>query len=185
MTIREATIEAMNFLIRNGNFDYCRHCVLNTPENQYSDGCCKSWEEDYESCLRGIITYYLNQNEKILMPQLRQKGVKNMIKTTIWGNLAADPELREVEVGEEKKKRSLCVFTVISNRFGKATPSALRVEVWGSNAENIAKYLKKGSGCVASGDLDIDTYEKDGIKHVSVKLTDADVQFTDKAPKKE
>ena len=169
MTIREATIEAMNFLIRNGGFDYCRHCILNTLDNQYDDGCCKSWEEDYESCVRGIITYYLNQDKKFLSPQKRQKGAKNMIKTTIWGNLAADPELHEVEVGEDKKKRKVCT----------------RVETWGANAENVAKYLKKGSGCVASGDLSIDTYEKDGVKHVAVKLVDADVQFTDKAPKKE
>lgn len=183
MTIREATIEAMNFLIQRSNFNYCRHCVMNTPDNQYDDGCCKSWEENYESCVCGIITYYLNQNKKILSPQMRRKGVKNMIKTTIWGNLAADPELREVEVGEDKKKRKVCTFTVMSNRYGKDAPDALRVETWGANAENCAKYLKKGSGCVASGDLSIDTYEKDGVKHVAVKLENADVQFTDKAPK--
>lgn len=106
-----------------------------------------------------------------------------MIKTTIWGNLAADPELREVEVGEEKKKRKVCSFTVMSNRFGKEEPDALRVEVWGANADNISKYLKKGSGVVASGDLSIDVYEKDGEKRSSVKLVNADVQFTDKAPK--
>ncbi len=107
-----------------------------------------------------------------------------MIKTTIWGNLAADPELREVEVGEEKKKRKVCTFTVMSNRYGKATPDALRVEIWGANAENVAKYLKKGSGVMASGDLSIDSYEKEGSKHVSVKLVNAEVEFTDKAPKK-
>lgn len=106
-----------------------------------------------------------------------------MIKTTIWGNLAADPERREVEVGEDKKKRKVCTFTVMSNRFGKDKPDALRVEVWGANADNVAKFLKKGSGVVAAGDLSIDVYEKDGIKHTSVKLLADDVQFTDKAPK--
>lgn len=106
-----------------------------------------------------------------------------MIKTTIWGNLAADPELCEVEVGEDKKKRKLCTFTAMSNRYGKDAPDALRVEVWGANAENVAKYLKKGSGVVAHGDLSIDTYEKDNVKHVAVKLVNAEVEFTDKAPK--
>lgn len=106
-----------------------------------------------------------------------------MIKTTIWGNLAADPELREVEVGEDKKKRKVCTFTVMSNRFGKDKPDALRVEVWGANVDNMSKYLKKGSGVVAAGDLSIDTYEKDNVKHISVKLVNAEVEFTDKAPK--
>jgi len=108
-----------------------------------------------------------------------------MIKTQVWGNLASDPELRTVEVGAKKEKRSLCVFTVMSNRYGKDTPDALRVEVWGALAENVAKYLKKGSGVAAAGDLSIDVYEKDGTNHVAVKLLASDVQFTDKAPKKE
>ena len=107
-----------------------------------------------------------------------------MIKAQAWGNLAADPELRPVKVGEEKE-RSFCVFTVLSNRHGKDTPDALRVEVWGIMAENVAKYLKKGSGVVVAGDLSIEPYEKEGAKHLAVKLVNVtDVQFTDKAPKK-
>ncbi len=108
-----------------------------------------------------------------------------MIKAQAWGYLAADPELRTIEVGEKKEKRSVCVFTIMSNRYGKDTPDALRVEVWGVNADNVAKYLKKGSGVVAAGDLEIEVYTKDDVKKTSVKLVNADVQFTDKAPKKE
>lgn len=103
-----------------------------------------------------------------------------MIKTQIWGNLAADPELREVEVGEDKKKRKVCTLTVMSNRYGKDKPDALRVVLWGADAENAAKYLKKGSGVAAAGDLDIDTYEKDGVKHTSVELVNVDLSYTDK-----
>ncbi len=106
------------------------------------------------------------------------------IKTQICGNLAADPEKRTVEVGENKEKRTVCTLTVMSNRLGKETPDALRVEVWGNTAERCAKYLKKGSGVFAAGDLEIDVYEKDNVKRTSVKLVNvSDVQFTDKVPK--
>ena len=108
------------------------------------------------------------------------------IKTQIWGNLAADPEKRTVEVGEKKEARTVCTFTVMSNRLGKDTPSALRVEVWSGLAESCSKYLKKGSGVFVAGELQIDVYEKEGVKNTAVKLVDvSDVQFTDKAPKKE
>ena len=103
-----------------------------------------------------------------------------MIKTTIWGYLAADPELREVQLGDDKGTRKVCDFVVMSNRYGKDKPDSLRVEVWGNRAEAIKKVLKKGSGVIASGDLSVDTYEKDGVKHMAVKLVRADIQFTDK-----
>lgn len=103
-----------------------------------------------------------------------------MIKTTICGNLVYDPELKTVS--DEKK---VCVITVASNRSGKDGADVLRVEVWGKVAETCKKYLKKGSGVVASGDLEIELYEKDGEMRVAVRLVNAQVEFTDRAPAKE
>ncbi len=100
-----------------------------------------------------------------------------MIKTIIQGNLTVDPETKHVGENEEK---TVCTLTVASNRFGKDKPSILRVEVWGKIAENCAKFLKKGSGVCAMGDLDIDLYEKDGEKRTAVKLVNADIEFTDR-----
>lgn len=101
-----------------------------------------------------------------------------MIKTQIQGNLVKDPETKAV--GEDKK---VCTLTVASNRPGKEAPDVLRVEVWGKGAENCEKYLKKGAGIFAAGDLDIDLYEKNDEKRVAVKLINAQVEFTDRAPK--
>lgn len=98
-----------------------------------------------------------------------------MIKVQIQGNLARDPELKELE--DDKK---VCVLTVASNRIGKDKPDVLRVEVWNKSAENCAKYLKKGAGIFAAGDLDIDLYDRDGTTHVAVKLVNAQVEFTDR-----
>ena len=101
--------------------------------------------------------------------------MKFMIKTQIQGNLARDPELRILE--SDKK---VCILTVASNRISKNKPDILRVEVWNKSAENCVKFLKKGAGIFAAGDLDIDIYDKDGMSHVAVKLVNAQVEFTDR-----
>ena len=101
-----------------------------------------------------------------------------MLKAQIQGNLVKDPESKAV--GDDKK---VCVLTVASNRPGKETPDVLRIEVWGKVAENCEKYLKKGSGIMAAGDLDNELYEKNDEKRVAVKLVNAQVEFTDRAPK--
>ena len=99
-----------------------------------------------------------------------------MIKTTIIGNVVRDLELNKVS-----KEKTVCVFTVASNRIGSKEGSQsvdfLNVEVWGKMAENCAEYLKKGSGVAVSGDLHIDNYVKDDETRYSVKLVNCDVQF--------
>ena len=100
-----------------------------------------------------------------------------MLQTQIIGNLLMEPELKHVGEREEK---TVCTLTVASNRPGRDKPSILRVEVWGKSAENCAKFLNKGSGIFACGDLDIDIYEKDDEKRVAVKLVNAKVEFTDR-----
>lgn len=100
-----------------------------------------------------------------------------MITTQITGNLTSAPELKQV--GESK---TVCTLSIASNsmRQGKESPNVLRVEVWGKQAENCAKYLSKGSGVSASGNLEIDVYEKEDGKGVAVKLINATVEFTDR-----
>ncbi len=102
-----------------------------------------------------------------------------MIKTTIIGNVVRDLELKKVS-----KEKTVCVFTVASNRIGSKEGSQsvdfLNVEVWGKMAENCAEYLKKGSGVAVSGDLHIDNYVKDDETRYSVKLVNCDVQFLSK-----
>ena len=98
-----------------------------------------------------------------------------MIKTQIQGNLVRDPELKQID-----EERRVCILTVASNRIGKDNPDVLRIEVWNKSADNCAKYLKKGAGIFAAGDLDIDLYQKDDETRVAVKLVNAQVEFTDR-----
>lgn len=103
-----------------------------------------------------------------------------MIKAFIQGNLVSNPESRQISEGKR-----VVVLVIASNRPGKDAPDILRVEVWGTSADACMKYLKKGSGVCASGDLNIDLYDKNDEKRVAVKLVNAQVEFTDRKPQTE
>lgn len=91
------------------------------------------------------------------------------------GNLARDPELRSVTIGD--KQTSVVNFTVATSReFTKANgtqdkvTSFIQCEAWDSGAEAIASSLKKGDLVMVEGSLRNDSWEKDGVKHSTLKV---------------
>lgn len=89
------------------------------------------------------------------------------------GNLARDPELRKV--GD--KQTSVVNFTVATSReFTKADgtqdkiTSFIQCEAWDSGAETIASSLSKGDLVMIEGSLRNDSWEKDGVKHSTLKV---------------
>jgi single-strand DNA-binding protein len=91
------------------------------------------------------------------------------------GNLARDPELRTVSIGD--KQTSVVNFTVATSReFTKANgtqdkvTSFIQCEAWDSGAEAIASSFKKGDLVMVEGSLRNDSWEKDGVKHSTVKI---------------
>lgn len=97
----------------------------------------------------------------------------NMV--VLKGNLARDPELRSVGSGE--KQTSVVNFTVATSReFTKADgekdkiTSFIQCEAWDSGAETIAETLKKGDLVFVEGSLRNDSWEKDGVKHSTLKV---------------
>lgn len=95
--------------------------------------------------------------------------------TILRGNLARDPELRIVNtVG---KQTSVVNFTVaVSREYTKASgekdkiTSFINCEAWDSGAEIIGSSFKKGDLVLVEGSLRNDTWEKDGVKHSSLKV---------------
>lgn len=90
------------------------------------------------------------------------------------GNLARDPELRMV--GGEKST-AVVNFTIAVNReFTRANgtqdkiTSFISCEAWDSGAEAIANTLKKGDLVLVEGSLRNDSWEKDGVKHSTLKV---------------
>lgn len=91
------------------------------------------------------------------------------------GNLARDPELRVVGSGD--KQTSVVNFTVATSReFTKANgvqdkvTSFIQCEAWDSGAEAIASSFKKGDLVLIEGSLRNDSWEKDGVKHSTLKV---------------
>lgn len=91
------------------------------------------------------------------------------------GNLARDPELRVVTIGE--KKTSVVNFTIATSReFTKANgaqdkvTSFIQCEAWDSGADAIASSFKKGDLVMVEGSLRNDSWEKDGVKHSTLKV---------------
>lgn len=91
------------------------------------------------------------------------------------GNLARDPELRVVGNGD--KQTSVVNFTVATSREytknngekDKIT-SFINCEAWDTGAEVIGESFKKGDLVLIEGSLRNDSWEKDGVKHSTLKV---------------
>jgi single-strand DNA-binding protein len=95
--------------------------------------------------------------------------------TLLRGNLARDPELRVVNTNG--KQTSVVNFTVaVSRDYVKSNgekdkiTSFINCEAWDSGAEMIAESFKKGDPVMVEGSLRNDSWEKDGVKHSSLKV---------------
>lgn len=91
------------------------------------------------------------------------------------GNLARDPELRTVSTSN--KSTSVVNFTVATSReFTKQNGETDKIttfvqcEAWDSGAEAVADSLKKGDLVMIEGSLRNDSWEKDGVKHSTMKV---------------
>ena len=91
------------------------------------------------------------------------------------GNLARDPEVRVVTING--KQTSVVNFTVaVSREYTKANGEKDKVttfvpcEAWDSGAEIIGDSFRKGDLVMVEGSLRNDSWEKDGVKHNSLKV---------------
>lgn len=91
------------------------------------------------------------------------------------GNLTRDPELRTVTTGD--KQTSVVSFTVaVSKDFTRANGtkdkivSYIQCEAWDSGAEVIGSSFQKGDLVMIEGSLRNDSWEKDGVKHSTLKV---------------
>ena len=96
------------------------------------------------------------------------------------GRLTRDPELRKTQSG-----KSVAGFTLAIDNLGKdAGASFFDVSLWGDSADNLVKYVHKGSLVGVVGRLLQRTYTaKDGHKVEKVEVVANSVQFLDSKPK--
>lgn len=89
-----------------------------------------------------------------------------MNSVNIIGRLVRDPELRYTQ-----SQQAVCTFTLAVDKVlsrdkreelesaGKPTADFPRIMVWGKQAENVSRYLSKGSQCGVIGRIQTGSYQ--------------------------
>lgn len=98
-----------------------------------------------------------------------------MNNITLIGRLTATPEIK----GNSDKR--YCKFTLaVSRQMKKDTTDFINCVSFGKTAEIMGEYLKKGSKVAILGELQIQNYEKDGIKSTSYSVIVKNLYFLEK-----
>ncbi|HMS71408.1 MAG TPA: single-stranded DNA-binding protein [Baekduia sp.] len=112
----------------------------------------------------------------------------NINHLTITGNLTADPELRSLPSGASVCKLRLASSTRQKNAEGEYEdrPNYFDVIVWGSQGENVARYLERGRKIGVVGQLrwrEWDEKDSDGQptgrKRQTIEIVADQVEFLD------
>ncbi len=78
---------------------------------------------------------------------------------TFSGNLGRDPDIRYFEDG-----KVLANFSIAVEGRKKGDTLWMTVKVWNKPAQVIADYVKKGSKIIVSGELQEETWTKEGVE---------------------
>ena len=100
-----------------------------------------------------------------------------MNKVFLIGNLTKDPELSSTASGIK-----FCRFTLAVSRSyskdGKRETDFLPVVVWRAQADNCARYLKKGSRAAVCGSIQTRNYDaQDGSRRYVTEIAADEVQL--------
>lgn len=105
-----------------------------------------------------------------------------MNKVILIGNLTRDPDYGETQSGI-----SFCNFSIAVNRpyndsNGERQTDFFNIKTWRGQADNCAKYLRKGSKVGVVGSLQTRTYEdNDGNKRNVTEIVANEVEFLSSA----
>jgi single-strand DNA-binding protein len=100
-----------------------------------------------------------------------------MNKTTLFGRLARDPEIKQAG------STNLLKFSIATNeRIKKGDVWSDHVEwhnivLFGKRGEALAKVLAKGMQVLVEGSLRTSSWEKDGQKHYKTEISASDVHL--------
>lgn len=96
-----------------------------------------------------------------------------MNSIAISGRLTRDPETVSMQDGNKYSKFSLAV----DRPYQKDKTDFIDVIAWNKTAELVARYLVKGRQVIVQGSLQIDTYERDGVKRTKAVVRAERVEF--------
>lgn len=95
-----------------------------------------------------------------------------MNSISLTGRITKELELKETTTGKKVSEFSLAV-----NRVGQEQADFINCQVWGTQAENLAKYQGKGSLVGVVGSLRTDTYEVEGTKRYKTYVLVNNVEY--------
>lgn len=106
-------------------------------------------------------------------------------KAMIGGRLTRDPEMKALPSGQSVTNFSLATNRVWNDKDGNLQEEVQyhNVVVFARTAENVAKYLTKGSSAFVEGRLQTRSWENDGVTHYRTEIVADSVQFGDKGDK--
>ena len=100
-----------------------------------------------------------------------------MNNVILTGRLTADPEL-----GYTQSQKTMCRFTLAVDR-AKEGADFIRIVVWDRQAENVNRYLHKGSKCAVNGRIQTGSYkDKEGKTVYTTDVVANNVEFLDSKP---
>lgn len=118
--------------------------------------------------------YYTKREKKEGAP------LASVNKVILIGNLGKDPELKYTQSGTAVCSFNLATTEKWSDQAGKAQEKTEwhRITVWKKQAENCAKYLRKGSSAYIEGRIQTRSWDdQSGQKRYSTEIVADNVKF--------
>ena len=103
-----------------------------------------------------------------------------MNQVCLTGRITKDLELRKT-----KNDKSVCEFTIATNRIGQEDADFINCIVWNKQAENLVKYQDKGSLIGVEGQLRSDRYEHNGQTKYKTYILVSQIEFLSSTKKEE
>lgn len=101
-----------------------------------------------------------------------------MNKVILVGRLTKDPDMRTTSTGMNVASFSLAVNRNFKNKDGNYDTDFFNVSVFGKQAENVSRYVSKGSQVGVEGRLQNRTYDaQDGTKRYVTDVIADNVEF--------
>ncbi len=101
-------------------------------------------------------------------------------KVILMGNLTRDPDVRATGTSGMKVARlGMAVNERRKDRNGNVQdfPVFIDVDAWDKLAELCGQYLSKGRSILVEGRLQMDSWEKDGVRHQKLKVRASTIKF--------
>ncbi len=100
-----------------------------------------------------------------------------MNKVMLIGRITRDPELRYTSSNIPSVRFTLAVNRPFENQNGERETDFINIVVWRKQAENVKKYVSKGSLVAVEGRIQTGSYEKDGQRIYTTDVVADNVQF--------